>query len=210
MKRNVNNISQDLCLSAKIVEVSDLLYVEDCLLQFSLLFLNQRVEGKIMKYIKGVASFNDTFTFTLKRIELQKYIKFNTPLHIVLMKVNEEKIVIGSRKIEWRHILYAKKMNYNIPLFGANFKKEGPLCNVQMVISFNTPLKKIELAHQHSVTHQLVQEVKLANTGRKMFDEYVSKWWEDIKAKPKVHKKNLIKIYVDFDDRESLYICIIL
>eukprot|EP00826_Nyctotherus_ovalis_P049098 TRINITY_DN5869_c0_g2_i2.p1 TRINITY_DN5869_c0_g2~~TRINITY_DN5869_c0_g2_i2.p1 ORF type:complete len:210 (-),score=31.10 TRINITY_DN5869_c0_g2_i2:641-1270(-) len=208
MKANSNNVPKELRLSAKIINVSDLLFAGDCSLQCSLLFLNQRVEGNIVKYANGVAVFNDVFAFKLKYIELQKYVKFNSPFHIVLMKVNneaQEKSTIGSRKIEWRHLLYARKMDYTVPLFGVNFKQEGPLCSIRLAISFTTPLKRTELAHQHSVTHQLMQEVKLANTGRRIFDEHVSMWWQDLKAMPKLHKKDLIRIYADFDDRESLY-----
>ena len=207
MKANLNAAPQDYVVAVNIIDVYNLKFANDCSIQSSVLLFDQRKESQSVSYTQSPTAINTSLTFSLKYINLQKYVKYNNPLHIVLIKIDngtEEKTVIGSRKVEWRHILYGKQMNYNVEFFGPNFKQEGSLGSIRMSISFTTSLKKTQLVHQHEVTHQLTQELKLDNKGRKMFDEYTLKWWDDIKSIPKFHRKDLIKIYVDFDDRESL------
>ncbi len=64
-------------------------------------------------------------------------------------------------------------------------------------------LRKSTLLSQRVVIKQLTDESRLAAAGRDSFIRYAEKWWDEVAQNPKIHKKRLIKIFVEIDDREG-------
>lgn len=64
-------------------------------------------------------------------------------------------------------------------------------------------IKKKSLISEREITKQLQSEARLAKSGKEAFDAYAEKWWTELKEKQKAHKKHLIKIFVETDDRDQ-------
>jgi len=179
-------------------------------LQVSVLLFGNRILSKQIPHTQKF-SFNETFNFELKgnnTDSLKKYIKLNSPIHIVIMKINNENYseIISSRKVEWRHILYARqKMDYDLKFYGPNFKEKGAIFSLKIQFGFSQKIKKSQLIPQHDIIKQLTQEQKFSQMSHKNFNEIAGNWWDTIKDNEKIHKKHLIRIFAECEDRELLY-----
>ena len=63
-------------------------------------------------------------------------------------------------------------------------------------------LSKSSLVGEHIVVKQIDYERKQESEQKKSFDEYATIWWNDFKQIRESHKKRLVQIYAETEDRE--------
>ena len=66
-------------------------------------------------------------------------------------------------------------------------------------------LPKHMLVQESFVVQQLEYEAKHDADQKKAFDEYATEWWNDFKQIRESHKKRLVPIFAETDDRDFSY-----
>ena len=93
-------------------------------------FLNQRYISEPIK-ASGRPDFDHETTFIInKEIGLRELLMENPPMHFALIEQNhktKKRILIGTRKIEWRHILYSKSIEQEIEFVSMELNNKNPV-----------------------------------------------------------------------------------
>jgi hypothetical protein len=73
------------------------------------------------------------FEFTGENIntkfDASMLLKLNQPLHFTILKhrKNEKPVVIGTKSVEWRHILYSNQVEINADILPISLTQQGSL-----------------------------------------------------------------------------------
>ncbi len=89
-------------------------------------------------------------------------LKLHEPLHITVLKhrTNEKPIVISTKKVEWRPLLYCNQIQVNQELLPIDMTHHGSLGVLQLELDFVPLLSKTEMLTDESVSKHLTLENK--------------------------------------------------
>ena len=89
-------------------------------------------------------------------------LKLNSPLHITILKQRkgEKPIVIGSKNLEWRHLLSCNSIESNIELLPVDLTHQGSLGIIQIQLDLIPDLSKTDLINDDMLSKQLTLERK--------------------------------------------------
>ena len=132
-------------------------------------------------------------------------LKLNQPVHFTILKhrKNEKPVVIGTKSVEWRHILYSNQVEINADILPISLTQQGSLGLLQLYLDICPPLSQLELLSEETVTKQMSLERKFEQETVQTFLDYANDWWQDYRNIRPSHKTRLVKIFAETDDREA-------
>ena len=132
-------------------------------------------------------------------------LKLSQPVHFTILKhrKNEKPVVIGTKSVEWRHILYSNQVEINADILPISLTQQGSLGLLQLHLDICPPLSQLELLSEETVTKQMSLERKFEQETVQTFLDYANDWWQDYRNIRPSHKTRLVKIFAETDDREA-------
>ena len=132
-------------------------------------------------------------------------LKLSQPVHFTILKhrKNEKPVVIGTKSVEWRHILYSNQVEINADILPISLTQQGSLGLLQLHLVICPPLSQLELLSEETVTKQMSLERKFEQETVQTFLDYANDWWQDYRNIRPSHKTRLVKIFAETDDREA-------
>ena len=115
-------------------------------------FLKNRFHTKIVP-CSTEPVFEETFIFEIAgenekiRFDASMLLKLNQPLHLTILKhrKGEKPIVLGTKNIEWRQILYLNQLEQNVEVSPVSLTTQGSLGIVTLNIDLIPLLSRTEL-----------------------------------------------------------------
>ena len=132
-------------------------------------------------------------------------LKLNQPLHITILKhrKNEKPVVLGTKNIDWRAVLYCNQIEINTEVLPVSLTHQGSLGVLSLNVDLIPSLSKTELLLEEAVHKQITLETKYESETIQKFLDYAHDWWADFKSIRQSHKNRLVKIFAETDDREA-------
>jgi hypothetical protein len=98
-------------------------------------------------------NFDDTFNFDFdtdnsnSKIDSSILLKLNSPIHLTILRhrKNEKPVVIGTKNIEWRKLLYCNSAEINAEILPVDLTHKGSLGIIQLNVNLLPNLTKNEL-----------------------------------------------------------------
>lgn len=111
--------------------------------------------------------FDETFMFDFQGDEEVKFdaatlLKLNQPLHITIIKhrKNEKPVVLGTKTIDWRPLLYCNQVEVNAEVLPVSLAHQGSLGVLTMHLDLVPALNRTELLSEEQVDKQINLEKK--------------------------------------------------
>lgn len=112
--------------------------------------------------------FDETFMFEFVgdndniNFDPQMLLKLSQPLHITILKhrKNEKPVVLGTKNIDWRAVLYCNQIEVNAEILPVSLTHQGSLGVLTMYVDLVPSLTKTELLMEEVVDKQITLERK--------------------------------------------------
>jgi centrosomal protein CEP76 len=155
--------------------------------------------------------FDETFIFEFEgehqnsKFDASLMLKLNQPLHLTILRhrKNEKPVVLGTKNIDWRALLYCNSCEINAEIQPCDMTHKGSLGIVCLNLDLIPNMLKSELVHEESVSKQQELENKYDQETLQKFLDYANNWWAEYKEIRPSHKQRLVKIFAETDDREA-------
>ena len=103
-------------------------------IQITVSFLKQRCETKLVQSSTDPV-FEETFMFEFVgedesiRFDASMLLKLNTPLHLTILKhkKNEKPVVLGTKNLDWRSLLFCNQVEMNAEILPVSLTHKGSL-----------------------------------------------------------------------------------
>lgn len=107
---------------------------EDEYISISLTFLKNRYHSKFVA-AECEFNFDESFLFDFdsdnsnSKIDSSILLKLNSPIHLTILRhrKNEKPVVIGTKNIEWRKLLYCNSAEINAEILPVDLTHKGSL-----------------------------------------------------------------------------------
>ena len=173
-------------------------------------FLKQRFQTQA-QFAATDVYFDETFVFEFVgendqiKFDPSLLLKLNQMLHLTILKQkkNERAVVIGTKNIDWRHLLCANQIEINAEVLPVDLTHQGSLCLLQLHLDLLPTLSQSEILNDEFVSKQQSLERKFEAESLQKFLDYANEWWNEFKMIRHAHKTRLIKIFAETDDREA-------
>jgi centrosomal protein CEP76 len=154
---------------------------------------------------------DETFIFEFEgeygtsKFDSSVMLKLNQPLHLTILRhrKNEKPVVIGTKNLDWRSLLYCNSVEINAEVQPVDLTHKGSLGVVQLNLDLVPNMLKSELCGEEMVNKQIELEKKYDQETLQKFLEYANNWWAEYKEIRPSHKQRLVKIFAETDDREA-------
>mmetsp|Transcript_28845 Transcript_28845/g.21483 ORF Transcript_28845/g.21483 Transcript_28845/m.21483 type:complete len:196 (-) Transcript_28845:1115-1702(-) len=140
---------------------------DDEYLTVTISFLKSRFHSKAVPASTDPV-FDECFLFEVQgenenaRFDASMMLKLKQPLHITILKHrgSERAQVIGSKNLEWRHLLACNSIESNAEMLPVDLTHQGSLGVIQLHMDLVPALGKNELIHDQTLQNQLTLERK--------------------------------------------------
>lgn len=155
--------------------------------------------------------FNETFILEFEgqsgnvKFDASKMIQLNVPIHLTILRhrKNEKPVVLGTKNLDWRHVLFSNSIQMTAEFKPVDLTHKGALGILYINLDLYPSMMKSELCGQEQVEKQLELERKYDSDILQEFLEYANAWWSEFKDIRPSHKSRLVKIFAETDDREA-------
>lgn len=130
-------------------------------------FLKNRFHTKRVR--AGVEfAFNETFVFEFEgdqansKFDAALLLKLNQPLHLTILRhrKNQRPVVIGTKNLDWRSLLYCNSVELNAGIMPVDLTTKGSLGLIQLNLDLVPNMTKTELCTEDQVIRQQELEKK--------------------------------------------------
>ena len=112
--------------------------------------------------------FDETFLFEFVgdneevKFDPSMLVKFNKPLHLTILKQrkNEKPVVLGTKNIDWRPVLYCNQIEVNAEILPVSLAHQGSLGVLTLNIDLAPELSRTALLTEEAVDKQTGLEQK--------------------------------------------------
>ena len=126
-------------------------------------------------------------------------------MHFTILKYrkNEKPIVLGTKSVDWRALLYCNQIEVNAEVLPSSKTTQGSLGVLRVHMDLVPALSRSELLSEEVVDKQTSLELRFEQESMQRFLDYANDWWTEYKAIRHTHKSRLVKIFAETDDREA-------
>lgn len=113
------------------------------------------------KHVRAGCDFNidETFIFEFEgeqqntKFDASLLLKLSQPLHLTILRHrrNEKAVVIGTKNLDWRSLLYCNSIEINAEIMPVDLTHKGSLGIIQLNVDFIPNMMKSELLNEESV-----------------------------------------------------------
>jgi hypothetical protein len=112
--------------------------------------------------------YDESFLFEFQgdqenaKFDAATLLKLQQPIHVTVLKhrKNEKAVVIGTKQIEWRSVLYCNQVEINAEILPINLQQRGSLGVLTFNLDIAPALSQTELLNEDSVNKQISLETR--------------------------------------------------
>ncbi|KAJ3123922.1 Centrosomal protein of 76 kDa [Nowakowskiella sp. JEL0407] len=167
--------------------------------KFEILFLHLLFGGQRL-VSKGVASsieplFSDQWILDLNSSDTEDLLRKKSPMRIIVTRYNsntQNRNLVGSRQIEWRHVLQTGYLNMIVELLDPFGQVSIGLLELQFEM---LPSGLGGWKSKEDLTKQIALEDKSEAERQKWFYVFTKQWWTEFLEMRNTHSQRLVKIF---------------